>query len=181
MYFGKYEGPYIQLGQSQPRLKYSQEFFRRKSIDTKDFMRAEAKTGAKGKAIEDNMLVEVDAETVPDLCQGEVNAKAQNSVSYATPVVDAEECLVDGKEENGLFACLGFSVKILDLHADLLVEDLEVHDQMHVHANSSKALQTASPKIRQSGRSLQVGTVSGMIVRDTPKHGEHLQEESNNK
>ena len=51
----------------------------------------------------------------------------------------------------------------LDLHADLLVEDLEVHDQMHVHANSNKALQTASPKIRQSGRSLQVGTVSGMI------------------
>ena len=74
----------------QPRV------FRHKSIDTKDFMRAEAKTDV-GKGIEDNMLVEVDAET--DLIYArEKLTKAQNSVSYATPVVDAEECLVDGKE-----------------------------------------------------------------------------------
>ena len=136
VYFGNYKGPYIEVSQSRPRLKYSSTFFGHTSLDSSDMLglgdRDEERTVKEIPPAQNTALAV--AEDVTDLFDDKVDtalvfAAALDQTSRTEHSSDRNEIREDKpksshgtSEESGLFACFGFSVKTVDTHADLLVE-----------------------------------------------------------
>ena len=101
------------------------------------------------------------AEDVTNLYDDKVDLKVAANFLPRAALVEAVEdepkSARGTRDESGLFACLGFSVKTVDTHAELVVEDT-----LPVGAKTRPAL-PLSRRTGRSGRSVQVGTTSGML------------------